>query len=171
MKPVEKIIESIIVNSRWLMAPFYVGLILALVILLFRFVAELFEYLSHLGSLTESAAILGALTLIDISLTGNLVLIVLFSGYQSFVSRLDVASHEDWPAWMGEIDYSGLKVKLMASVVAISAVALLHLYLRMFQGEQIDDRELSWMLALHLSFVVSALLLAVTDWVLARTKH
>ena len=158
-------------RSRWLMAPFYAGLVLALAALLYVFVEEAWHGYSKLHVMNPGDAILLALSLIDLSLTGNLVLIVIFSGYQNFVSRIDPEGHEDWPAWMDAIDYSGLKMKLIVSVVAISAIALLHGFLRVAQGDPISDRTLAWLVGLHVTFLFSALMLALVDRILGRPQH
>jgi len=167
----ERLLERGLFNARWLMAPFYVGLIVALLALLWAFGAELIHELSRLTSMTTEDAILMALALIDLSLAGNLVLIVVFSGYENFVSKIDTGDHEDRPDWMGTVDFSGLKMKLIASITAISAIALLRAFMRI--GEQgVDEAKLLWMVILHLTFVVSGVLLALMDWLSSKTsKH
>src|SRR5437879_11041446 len=121
----ERGFESLLFNSRWLMAPFYFGLVVSLAVLLLKFCMVLWEFIVHAPGSKESDIILGALSLIDISLTGNLILIVVFSGYENFVSKIDPGGHPDWPEWMTKVDFAGLKQKLMASIVAISAVQVL----------------------------------------------
>ncbi|MDB5454267.1 MAG: hypothetical protein JWO33_2845, partial [Caulobacteraceae bacterium] len=107
----------------------------------------------------------------DLSLAGNLVLIVIFSGYENFVSKIDVAAHEDRPDWMGTVDFSGLKLKLIASIVAISGIALLKAFLTLTEPEAIlDQPRLMWLVAIHLTFVVSGVLLALMDFISSRTK-
>jgi len=170
----ERWLERGLFQSRWLMAPFYVGLVLALAALLWIFVAELIHELSHLGTMTAEEGILMALALIDLSLAGNLILIVVFSGYENFVSKLETEGHEDKPGWMGTVDFSGLKMKLIASIVAISAIALLRAFMRLGEGEIApgDQVRLTWMVVIHLSFVISGVLLAVMDLVASKTdKH
>src|ERR1700704_329699 len=122
LKRIETGFESLIFNSRWLMAPFYFGLVISLAVLMLKFFMVLWEFIVHAPGSKESDIILGVLSLIDISLTGNLILIVVFSGYENFVSKIDVASHPDWPEWMSKINFGGLKQKLLASIVGISAV-------------------------------------------------
>ncbi len=100
---IELILERVLFASRWLLAPFYLGMILALGVLLFVFVRELVVDLSHIATLDAEDGILLALSLIDLSLTGNLLLIVMFSGYENFVSKIDTDSHEDRPSWMGTV--------------------------------------------------------------------
>ena len=170
---VETWLERGLFASRWLMAPFYVGLVLALAALLVVFFQELFRELPHILSMKPEDAILMALTLIDLSLAANLMVIVILSGYENFVSKIDTASHEDRPDWMGTVDFSGLKMKLIASIVAISAIALLKAFLKLTEpGVALDQARLLWLVVVHLSFVVSGMLLAVMDWLNSRVeKH
>jgi uncharacterized protein (TIGR00645 family) len=158
--PVERALETFIFASRWLMAPFYVALVAALAALLVKAAQHTWHFVGHIVSSTESELILGLLSLVDLSLTGSLVLIVIFSGYENFVSRIDAAEHTDWPEWMGKIDFTGLKLKLLSSIVAISAVQLLRAFLDI---RNTTDRDLGWQVGIHLLFVVSGLVLALTD--------
>ena len=167
----ERILELGLFRSRWLMAPFYVGLVVALGALLVVFVNEAYHELSHLMSMSPEEAILMVLSLIDLSLAGNLLLIVIFSGYENFVSKIDTGDDEDRPGWMGKVDFSGLKMKLIASIVAISAIALLRSFMRLSEGEEIADRTLMWMVTIHVTFVVSCVLLAVMDWLAGKSEH
>jgi uncharacterized protein (TIGR00645 family) len=167
---VERLLEGGLFLSRWLMAPFYVGLVIALVGLLVVFVGELAHDLPHLLGMKAEDAILLALSLIDLSLAGNLLLIVTFSGYENFVSKFDL-EHEDRPDWMGKVDFSGLKMKLIASIVAISAIALLRAFMKLGEGGDIDPVKLFWMAALHLTFVVSGVLLALMDWLASKADR
>ena len=121
LKRIENGFESLIFNSRWLMAPFYFGLVVSLAVLLLKFCMILWEFIIHAPGSKESDIILGVLSLIDVSLTGNLILIVVFSGYENFVSKIDPGGHPDWPDWMTKVNFGGLKQKLLASIVAISA--------------------------------------------------
>jgi len=165
----ERLLEAGLFNARWLMAPFYAGLVLALIALLVVFVGELVHALPHLLEMKAEDAILLSLSLIDLSLAGNLVLIVIFSGYENFVSKLHTGDSEDRPAWMGKVDFSGLKMKLIASIVAISAIALLRAFMSLFEPEPIDQAKLFWMAALHLVFLASGVLLALMDWLTSRS--
>ena len=168
----ELLLELGLFRARWLMAPFYVGLVVALAALLAVFSSELIHQLSGVLAMTPEKAILMVLSLIDLSLAGNLLLIVIFSGYENFVSKIHVGDEEDRPSWMGTVDFSGLKMKLIASIVAISAIALLRAFMELAEGETIDDRRLTWLVGIHLTFVVSGVLLAVMDMVASRTtKH
>jgi uncharacterized protein (TIGR00645 family) len=161
LKRMEWVLESLLFNSRWLMAPFYLALVISLAVLLYKFSLLLFEFILHVQSAKESDVILGVLSLIDVTLTGNLVLIVVFSGYENFVSRIDPGDHPDWPEWMTKVDFAGLKQKLMASIVAISAVQVLKAFMNI--DTVFDSQKLGWLVGVHLVFVVSALLLALSD--------
>jgi uncharacterized protein (TIGR00645 family) len=168
----ERFLESILFHSRWLMAPIYLGLVLALMALVIVFAKEAWHGLGGVMHMTPEHVILMALSLIDLSLAGNLLLIVIFSGYENFVSKIDTGGDEDRPAWMGTVDFSGLKLKLVASIVAISAIALLRAFMRLAEGEAIADRTLMWLVVIHLTFIVSGVLLAAMDWISGRTeKH
>jgi uncharacterized protein (TIGR00645 family) len=172
-KPVvEQALERVLFASRWLLAPSYLGLALALLALLGVFGVELWRELAHLFHVAPEklgeAGILMALSLIDLSLSANLLLIVIFSGYENFVSRIDTAAHQDRPDWMGTVDFSGLKIKLIASIVAISAIALLRTFLRI-GDEPIDPQALIWQVAIHLTFVVSGVVLALMDFIASKT--
>jgi uncharacterized protein (TIGR00645 family) len=168
---IERFLEEGLFGARWLMAPFYVGLVVALVAVLVVFVGEMAHALPHLLSMKAEDAILFALSLIDLSLMANLLMIVTFSGYENFVSKMDI-QHEDRPDWMGTVDFSGLKMKLIASIVAISAIALLRAFMRLGEGDGIDQTKIFWMVMIHLAFMVSGVLLALMDWLTSKTdKH
>lgn len=161
LKHVERGLESVLFNSRWLMAPFYLGLVVSLAVLLFKFGMMLWEFILHAPAAKESDIILGVLSLIDVSLTGNLILIVVFSGYENFVSRIDPGGHPDWPEWMTKVDFAGLKQKLLASIVAISAIQVLKAFMNI--DAAFDAQKMGWLLGVHLVFVVSTLVLALSD--------
>lgn len=178
----EKVLEGGLFASRWLMAPFYVGLIAALAALMVVFFQELWhefpllwtlDPVTHEFGMNPETAILLALSLIDLSLAGNLVLIVIFSGYENFVSKIDVGDHEDKPDWMGTVDFSGLKLKLIASIVAISGIALLKAFLELGENKEFDaaaESRLMWQVIVHLTFVASGVLLAFMDWLTGHQK-
>jgi len=161
----ERLLENSVFQSRWLLAPFYVGLILGLGILLVKFTQELLAFLPHTLDATQNDVILALLTLVDLVLVANLVLMVVFSGYENFVSKIDVHDHPDRPEWMGKLDSGGLKLKLIASIVAISSISLLKSFMNI---DKISDRDLIWMVGIHALFVVSGLILAMTDKIAAR---
>ncbi len=167
--------EQTLYASRWLMAPMYLGLIVALGMLLIIFLRDVAYYAPQVLTMTSDRAILVVLTLIDLTLAANLLLIVLFSGYENFVSKLDVAEGSDRPGWMGKVDFGGLKMKLIASIVAISAIHLLKRFMEI--GDSVADArfgetELFWLTIIHITFVISGLLMAAMDWLVSRTvKH
>jgi len=159
----ERAIESVIYFSRWLMAPVYLGLIAALAILIVTFFRELVHQAPNVLTMDETDVILLVLTLVDLSLAGNLVLIILFSGYENFVSKLDSAHQDrDRPEWMGTIDFSGLKIKLIASIVAISGIHLLKIFMNL---SQYTEQQLLWYVIIHLTFILSGVLFAIMDWI------
>lgn len=164
---IEAIIENSLFASRWLLAPFYIGLALALVLLLHTFVMEIFHFFGMLPDITTSDTILAVLSLIDLSLAGNLVIIVIFSGYENFISKFDVDDHEDRPEWQGKVDFSGLKLKLIASIVAISSIHLLKIFMDI---KQYDHDDVMWMLIIHGVFVTSGLMLAAMDYIAGQAK-
>ncbi|HBQ36759.1 MAG TPA: hypothetical protein DD729_07995 [Rhodobacteraceae bacterium] len=170
---VERSIERLLFASRWLLAPIYLGLVLALGMLLVVFIKELVHYLPHTLEMTEKDLILFILSLIDLALIGNLMVIVIFSGYESFVSKLDIANEADRPSWMGSVDFSGIKIKLIASVVAISAIQLLKHFMKIHSNEADLVRaahDLKWLVTLHLTFVFSGVMMALMDWLKSRSK-
>ena len=158
--PLEALIERLLTASRWLLAPFFLGLSLGLVILLMKFAQEFYHMASHAVTMSGDEAILGMLALVDLALTGALVLIVIFSGYENFVSRIDRTRARDWPSWMGSIDFTALKIKLLGSIVAISAIQLLKQFMSV---RTVSDRDLWWYAGIHVVFVVSSVLLALSD--------
>ncbi|MDE1569514.1 TIGR00645 family protein [Aquabacter sediminis] len=162
----ERALEQVLFRSRWLMAPFYVGLVVSLLVLLFKFGHELLHFVTHAVSASESDIILGVLTLVDLTFTGNLVLIVIFSGYENFVSKIDPKGHPDWPEWMTQVDFAGLKQKLLASIVAISAIALLKAFMNL--KPDADPSYLTWLVIIHVVFVGSSLVLAFSDKISAK---
>jgi uncharacterized protein (TIGR00645 family) len=175
---IERMLELGIFNARWLMAPFYIGLVLALVMLMCVFVMELVHGIPAAFASPEEAILL-VLSLIDLSLAGNLVLIVTFSGYENFVSKIDTGNHVDRPDWMGTVDFSGMKIKLIASIVAISAISLLRAFMRLAAAPEDlphgvvpvipSDRTLYWLVGLHMVFIVSGVLFALMDWLAEKT--
>lgn len=163
----ERLIERGLFASRWMMAPMYLGLALALVVLVWIFLMELVRFVMIVPVMTVNDAILGVLALIDLSLAANLLLIVIFSGYENFVSRMDLADHVDRPDWQGEVDFSALKLKLVASIVAISGIHLLKVFMDV---GQYDPEQIRWMVIIHLVFVISGVLLAAMDWIANHAK-
>jgi uncharacterized protein (TIGR00645 family) len=156
----ERTIAQYLSLSRWLLAPFYVALVVTVAGLLVKTGQHLFEFVAHVISASETALIVEALKLVDLTLTASLVIIIIFSGYSNFVATINVAEDPGWPRWMSHIDFSGLKLKLLSSMVAISAVQLLTVFMDIADT---SDRDLTWYVIIHVVFVISGLLLAVTD--------
>ncbi|MBV9419140.1 MAG: TIGR00645 family protein [Alphaproteobacteria bacterium] len=167
----EKVLEWVLFQSRWLMAPVYVGLVLSLGMLLVAFVGEIAEALPHIIGMKTEEVLLTVLSLIDLSLGLNLVLIVVFSGYENFVSKIDTGNSEDRPQWMGTLDFSGMKMKLIGSIVAISAISLLRAFMELVEpAKELDETHLRWMVVLHVTFLFSGVLFALMDWIASLTE-
>lgn len=161
MQQVEAVLESWIFRARWLLAPFFVGLLIAIVAVLYKFVKQLWALLAAaFGNGTDELIIANILTLVDSALIAALLLIIGFSGYENFVSKIATGEHEDRPAWMGKVGFSDLKIKLMGAIVAISAVELLKAFINV---ENMSNTELAWRVGIHMTFVVSGVLFAITD--------
>jgi uncharacterized protein (TIGR00645 family) len=159
MRRIELIIETVIFQTRWILAPFYLGLAFCLLLLLYHFGVQIFEFVVKIPHASETDVILGILTLIDVVFTANLVLIVVLSGYENFVSRIEADDH-DRPDWMTKVDFGGLKHKLMTSIVAISAIQLLRAFMNI---EQYDNTKLAWLAGIHVVFLLSMLVVALAD--------
>lgn len=178
-KKIEHALEVAIFNSRWLLAPFYLGLVIGILILLVKFAQEFTHLAGQILTASESEMILAILTLVDMSLIANLLLIIIFSGYENFVSKINTAGHEDRPEWMGKVDFSGLKVKLIASIVAISAIELLKAFVRIGTVENLGaehtwtvaDQSLAWKVGIHVVLVVSGVLFALMDRIAGSADH
>ncbi len=164
---IERTLERFLFASRWLLAPFYIALVVALALLLAKTMQELWHFILTVGQQGEADVILAVLSLIDLTFTGSLIVIVIFSGYENFVSKIDENEHKDWPEWMGKIDFSGLKLKLLSSIVAISAIQLLKAFMNI---KNTSDRDLYWLVVVHVVFVGSGIILALTDKISAETK-
>jgi len=165
MNKIEAFFESLIFRSRWILAPFFVGLLAVIVILLIKFVKQFFLLVVALPSASEHEVIVSILTLIDAALLAILLLIIAFSGYENFVSKIGFGEHEDRPAWMGKVGFSDLKIKLMGAIVAISAVELLKAFVN---ADKMTNTQLAWRVGIHITFVVSGVLFAITDRI---TEH
>ena len=169
----ERVVERLLFASRWIMAPMYVGLVGALLMLAYIFVIELIHGITALPEMKAEDVILVVLSLIDLTLAGNLLLIVIFSGYENFVSKFDFDAGQDRPTWMGTVDFSGLKMKLIASIVAISAIDLLKWFMGIEETTDTAtmDRKLFWLVVIHLTFVLSGVLMALMDWMTAKAEQ
>ena len=167
MKQLENLLENFLFNTRWLLAPFFFGLIIAILALLVKFGKELLGLLSMVFLGAEGQPILSILTLVDTALLGALLLIMAFSGYENFVSKFGPEDHEDRPAWMGKVGFSDLKLKLIGAIVAISTVELLKAFLN---AEHMTTETLAWKVGIHLTFVTSGVLFALTDYISGKNK-
>ncbi|QIK38888.1 TIGR00645 family protein [Caldichromatium japonicum] len=156
----ERIIERLLYASRWLLAPVYLALSLGLIALSVKFFQELYHLFSHILEISESDMVLVVLALIDLSLVGSLLVMVMFSGYENFVSRIDVREGSDELDWIGKLDAGTLKLKVAASIVAISSIHLLKIFVNV---PHVPNDKLLWYVVIHLTFVVSALLMGVLD--------
>ena len=163
----ERVIESLMLKARWLLAPVYLGLSLALVALMIKFFQEVAHLFLHIFSSTEAEVVLVVLSLIDISLVGGLLVMVMMSGYENFVSELNVDEGSEKLSWLGKMDSSSLKMKVAASIVAISSIHLLRVFMNM---DNINADMLKWYVIVHLTFVASAFAMGALDRI-TRTSH
>lgn len=167
MKNIESNLEDLLFRSRWILAPFYGGLVFAMFLLLLKFGQEFFLFVPTIFEARLKDIIIQILVLIDITLVANLLLIFVFSGYETFVSKIDNLGHEDRPSWMGTVDFSELKIKLFGSIVAISGIELLKAFMT---AEKHTSQELGWLVGIHLTFITSGLLFAIMDKISAQAK-
>ncbi len=170
MKKIEHFIEMVIFNSRWLLVPYYLGLVFAIALLLVKFVKEFIGFATTVFTGTGTDVIIGVLTLIDVVLLSNLLLIIVFAGYENFVSKIDTGDSEDRPSWMGSVSFSDLKMKLIGSIVAISGIELLKAFVAVGDGS-LTNEDLAWKVGIHLVFVLTGLLFAVSDWFTRNNKQ
>ncbi len=163
----QETVENLIFWSRWLLAPLYVGLVISLFALVVKFGFEIWTLVSHISEPDTHTFVLDLLALLDLVLLGNLILIVLFAGYENFVSKIDAAEDSvDRPYWMGTVDFSGLKIKLIGSLVAISVIELLKDFISLSSHpKDIPVTAIFWQVLIHLTFVVSGVLFAVMDYI------
>jgi uncharacterized protein (TIGR00645 family) len=169
MKKLENRFEHLLFTSRWLMAPVYFGLVLAMVVLLVKFGKEVVVMFATMMTASSGTLITSVLSLVDVALIMNLLIIIMLSGYENFVSKMDdLHAHEDRPDWMGKIGFSDLKLKLIGSMVAISGIELLKAFMNV---DEIGDRHLRWMLYIHLTFLASGLAYALMDRLSGGEKH
>jgi len=162
---VEKHIERLMYASRWLMAPVYLGLSLVLAALALKFFQEAFHVLTDLWVMKESDLILVILSMIDITLVGGLIIMVMFSGYENFVSRLDIQDDDEKLGWLGKVDSGTLKNKVAASIVAISSIHLLKIFM---DTQNIPNDKIMWYLLIHITFVVSAFCMGYLDKIMKK---
>lgn len=168
MKPIEQAIERALLASRWLLLVFYAGLAVGLAIYAVSFVAKVIKVASVAMTASDEALILAMLGLIDAALVASLLVMVMISGYENFISRFDAAGDASQLTWLGKLDSGSLKIKVASSIVAISSIHLLQLFLG---AEEYSTPKIMWSTLIHLTFVVSALLLAVLDRLANMGKH
>lgn len=156
----ERLLERVLFASRWLLAPFFLLLVAGLLALLVKAVQHTYAVGAHLWAASDSQVIVDLLGYIDLTLTASLIVIVIFSGYENFVSRFDVDREGNWPTWLTKTDFGGLKLKLLSSIVAIAAIQLLRAFMDI---RNTPDRDLKWYVIVLLTFVVSGVLLALID--------
>ena len=156
----EKFIESLFYASRWLLAPIYMGLSLALILLGIKFFQEVIHFFPLILSSSEADLVLVVLSLIDLSLVGGLLVMIMFSGYENFVSQIDLDDNAHKLSWLGKLDASSQKQKVAASIVAISSIHLLKMFMK---AETIENDKLMWYVIIHMTFVVSAIGMAYVD--------
>jgi uncharacterized protein (TIGR00645 family) len=161
----ERLIERLMYASRWILAPMYVGMSLALLGLSIKFFQELFHFIPHILEADESEMILKLLTLIDMTLVASLIVIVMFSGYENFVSQMDLSEETEKLDWLGTHDYTSLKMKVASSIVAISSIHLLKIFMN---AQTTDNDKIMWYVLTHLTFVISALFMGYLE---KLTKH
>ncbi|PJE78529.1 hypothetical protein CI610_02522 [invertebrate metagenome] len=162
----EKIIEWLLYSSRWLLAPIYLGLSLVLCVLTIEFYQGIFYLISNISTLEEHDVTLKVLGLIDIVLVAGLLVMVMYSGYENFVSKLDITEGREKLNWMGKMDFTSLKAKVAASIVAISSIHLLKIFM---DAHNIDNSKLLWYVIIHLTFVVSAVLMGLLSCLQHKT--
>ena len=156
----ERMIERLLLASRWILAPVYLGMSLALIALTIKFFQEVYHVLGHIWAIPEADMVLAILALVDMVLVASLVVMVMFSGYENFVSRIDVDEGAERLGWLGKLDSGTLKLKVAASIVAISSIHLLRAFMNL---NEVPNDKLMWYVIIHMTFVVSALLMGVLD--------
>ena len=161
----ERFIENTMYASRWLLAPIYLGLSLGLLILALKFFQEIIHVIPNIFTMLEAEVILLLLSLIDMALVGGLLVMVMTSGYENFVSQLDIDENKEKLNWLGTMDSSSLKMKVAASIVAISSIHLLRIFM---DAKNVDPQHLMWYVIIHMTFVVSAFAMGYLD---KLTKH
>ena len=161
----EKVIENLMYRSRWLLAPISLGLSLAVLALGIKFFQELIHLLFEIHKLAEADMVLIVLSLIDIAMVGGLLVMVMMSGYENFVSQLDIDDGKEKLSWLGKMDASSLKAKIAASIVAISSIHLLKIFM---DAQQVENDKLLWYVIMHLTFVSSAFAMGILDM---KTRH
>ena len=160
MKRIEHALETLIFNSRWLLLPFYLGLVAAIGLLLVKFAKSFIATLPAVFEGSSGDALIAILSLVDITLVANLMLIIIFAGYENFISKINTGDNEDRPDWMGHVSFSDLKLKLIGSIVAISGIDVLKYFVNV---KHATDHELKWVVIIHLTLLLSGVMFALMD--------
>ncbi|MBV1707635.1 MAG: YqhA family protein [Hyphomicrobiales bacterium] len=162
-----KWLERALFTSRWLLVPFYAALVVSLMIMLARLFLHVYDMVLGIFTISENELLLHVLGVIDTTLTASMVILVIFSGYENFVSRVTPETHDNWPEWMTKIDFGGLKLKLLSTITAITAIHLLRAYLEVADGKAAD---LQWSVLVLLGFAATAVLLALGDFIAHKVR-
>ena len=157
---VESVMEKVIFASRWFQAPLYLGLIVAVVFYAYKLIVELWHLVITVNEITEELLMLGVLTLVDITMVANLLIMVIIGGYATFVSRINLDGHPDKPDWLDKVDAGTLKVKLATALVGISGIHLLKAFINI--KEKSND-QVMWQVIIHVVFLLSSVMLAYTE--------
>ena len=168
LRKLENILETLIFWSRWLQAPLYAGLIAAGLLYAYKFTKELIHLYASVETITESQLMLGVLTLVDFTMVANLIIMVIIGGYSTFVSKMDIETHEDRPEWLKKVDAGTLKVKLAGSLVGVSGIHLLQTFINI---ENKNMEHVKWQVAIHLVFLLSSIMLAYSEKILHQRDH
>ncbi|MFN8831611.1 MAG: TIGR00645 family protein [Labrys sp. (in: a-proteobacteria)] len=163
-----RLIERVLFAARWLMVFFYAGLLLTLLVLLVKFAQRLYNFMGNVLTFSETDAIVSAAAMIDLTLVASMILIVVYSGYENFVSQLSANENKNWPEWMTRVDFTQLKQKLLASIVLISSIQVLKAFM---EPTKFNDRDLMWIVGIHLVFVLSTVAFALSDLMSSKSYN
>lgn len=164
MNALKKAVGRFIFMSRWLQAPLYLGLIIVLATYVYRFIAELYHLVSHLNGVDDNQIMLGVLSLIDVVMIANLLIMVVMGGYETFISRLDLDAHPDQPEWLDHLDAGAMKIKLALALIGISSIHLLRTFI---DPSRMSNDKVMWQVLIHITLLVSALAIAYTNKLLS----
>jgi uncharacterized protein (TIGR00645 family) len=164
--PYMAVMAQMIFWSRWLQAPLYLGLIVAQGVYVFLFIKELIHLIAEANTFTESEIMLLVLGLIDVVMIANLLIMVIIGGYETFVSRLNLKEHPDQPQWLAHVNATTMKIKLSMALIGISSIHLLKSFIN---AEHMEVSTIKWQVIIHLTFIVSAIAMAVTDYIMNKS--
>ena len=166
MNRAEKTFSNLILFSKWFQLPLYLGLILGGCLYTYRYLVELVHLSIHINSITESVLMMGILNLVDIVMVANLLIMVIIGGYSTFVSKLDLHAEKELPNWLDHISAGTLKIKLSTALVGISGIHLLQSFINL---AQVSQQQIIMQMAIHLTFLISAIGLALTEYIMHKT--